>query len=122
MRTDDRFNEIAQKVINGEMRQVDAANELGMPFTTFRYNLDKAFPDRKKGSRVRKDLRQYPNGTGRPKTTETVLESLVTDRQMCAWFFDWGYCDRCPLNGGGVCESHEGLVKALLQKVPKRHV
>lgn len=117
MSTDARFNEIAGKVMAGEMSQAAGAAALGLPVTTFRYQLGKAFPDRPTGVNVRKENRSYPNGTGRPVTTETVLETVFTDEELCK-VVD---CMRCPLNHPEKgCQGPEGLVKAMLQRIPKR--
>lgn len=126
MRTDDRFNEIAQKVMCGIMSQQAGADAVGMPLTTFRYHLNRAFPERPRGVQVEKGKRSYPNGTGRPRgsaKTETVLETLFTDKQMCVMMIETDKCHMCPLMDPiKGCTGCEGLVYAMLRKVPKRHV
>lgn len=109
-----RFEEIARKVMAGEMSQQQGADALGMLRGTFKYRLDKAYPDRPKGVNVRKENRR--KGSGRPHTALTYLESAYTDSTLC----DDLSCSRCPMNRGGKCQGPEGLIKALLSRVPAK--
>lgn len=120
MSTDARFKEIAEKVMAGDMSQAAGAAALGVPFHTFRYRMDKEYPDRKRGQYVKREFRSYPNGTGRPFGSgkyESVLETVFTDEELCK-VVD---CMRCPLNHPEKgCQGPEGLVKTMLRRIPKR--
>ena len=106
------FEEIAQKVIAGEMSQQMGADALDMPRSSFVVKLNKVYPDRPKGVNIRKENRLPVSG--RPKVA-TYLEARYTDETLCRDLA----CRNCPLNRPGQkCNSPEGLIAAMLQRIP----
>ena len=106
------FEEIARKVIAGEMSQQMGADALGMPRSSFVVRLNKVYPDRPKGVNIRKENRMPVSG--RPKVA-TYLEARYTDETLCRDLA----CRNCPLNRPGQkCNSPEGLIAAMLQRIP----
>ena len=106
------FEEIARKVIAGEMSQQMGADALGMPRSSFVVKLNKVYPDRPKGVNIRKENRLPVSG--RPKVA-TYLEARYTDETLCRDLA----CRNCPLNRPGQkCNSPEGLIAAMLQRIP----
>ena len=106
------FDEIALKVIDGEMSQQMGADALGMKRSTFAYQLNKRFPDRPKGVNIRKENRLPVSG--RPKMV-TYLEAHYTDKTLCKDL----KCTYCPMKGAdGKCKGPEGLIKAMLKREP----
>lgn len=104
------FEEIAQKVIDGDLSQQMGADALGMKRSTFAYQLDKRFPDRPKGVNIRKENRKPVSG--RPRLL-TYLERTYTDKTLCKGL----KCTHCPMKGSdGKCKGPEGLIKAMLEK------
>lgn len=105
------FEEIAQKVIAGEMSQQMGADALGVPRSSFVVKLNKVYPDRPKGVNIRKENRLPVSG--RPKVA-TYIEARYTDETLCRDLA----CRNCPLNRPGQkCNSSEGLIAAMLKKV-----
>ena len=105
------FEEIAGKVIDGEMSQQQGADALGIPRSTFVLRLNKEYPDRPKGVNIRRENRTPVSG--RPKMV-SYLEATYTDETLCRDLA----CRNCPLNKPGEkCRSSEGLIAAMLQKV-----
>lgn len=105
-----RFEEIAGKVIAGEMSQQMGADALNMKRSTFAYRLNKMFPDRPKGVNIRKENRKPV--TGRPQV-KTYLERKYTDETLCRDLA----CKLCPLKGAdGKCQGPAGLIRAMLRK------
>lgn len=111
------FDDVAKRVISGELSQQMGADSLGIKRTTFAYQLNKKYPNRPKGVNVRKENRKP--ATGRPKKP-TYLESHFSDLDLCNILSMHGECSRkCPLYKA--CEGehkYQGLVKAMLNKLP----
>ena len=107
-----RFEEIARKVIDGEMSQQMGADALGMKRSTFAYKLNRRYPDRPKGVNIRKENRRPV--VGRPPV-RSYLERVYTDKTLCMDL----KCTRCPMKGAdGKCRGPEGLIKAMLERGP----
>lgn len=104
------FEEIAAKVIAGEMSQQAGADLLGMARMTFVVRLNREYPDRPKGVNVRRTNRQPVSG--RPHKA-TYIERAYTDETLCRDLA----CRHCPLHTeDGECNGPKGLVKAMLHR------
>ena len=109
------FEEIARLVMSGEMSQEQGAAALGVGRTTFVYRLNKAYPNRERGVMIKQEKRIRAGG--RPHIY-TYLERAYTDETLCQDLA----CTRCPLfRPDGTCPGPEGLIRAMLEKGPKRH-
>lgn len=107
-----RFEEIAGRVLSGEMSQQMGADALGVPRSTFVVWLNREFPDRPRGVNIRRENRIQVSG--RPKLV-TYLEAHYTDETLCRDLA----CRNCPLNKPDQkCKSPEGLIRAMMERAP----
>ena len=107
-----KFEEIAGKVLSGEISQQMGADALGVPRSTFVVWLNMEFPDRPKGVNIRKENRTPVSG--RPKMV-SYMEAHYTDETLCRDLA----CRNCPLNKPGEeCSSSAGLIRAMMGRVP----
>lgn len=111
------WNEMAIKVLKGDISEVNAAKELGISRQWLRIMMKRDYPN--ETAKDRRSITTVRTGKNNRKFT-TYLESYFSDLDLCNILSMHGECSRkCPLYKA--CEGehkYQGLVKAMLNKLP----